>query len=393
MHDTDSDRVLTGQLVSQAPTTAPDSAATPTSAETSYPFRFTGSGKEYFRVWIVNLLLSIITLGIYSAWAKVRKKRYFYGNTWVGESNFEFHGNPVSILKGRIIAVAALAAYSGVGYLSPNLGQVLFMVLVIAAPWFIARTFAFNAHYSSYRGIRFKCRPTTKEVFVAVWPFLLVSLTALLFSPTIEEGRPPKLTGLEWMGMLAPAFVAMFAYPYVFGTIKQLQIGRAAYGKTPFRFSAGIRAFYKMYFKSYVILFLVLLCFVFFTGIVMFIPVINVFLLPLGYMVAGAAYLGYLRSRVGNLTLSSTTLGESISFRSTLSSIELAKLYFVNLVAITVSLGLLVPWAAVRVARYRAAQLTLYSRQDLDSFVSDVGSAVGATGEEVGEFFDLDLSL
>lgn len=28
---------------------------------------FNGSGKGYFKIWIVNLMLSIVTLGIYSA--------------------------------------------------------------------------------------------------------------------------------------------------------------------------------------------------------------------------------------------------------------------------------------------------------------------------------------
>jgi uncharacterized membrane protein YjgN (DUF898 family) len=40
------------------------------------PFEFRGTGGEYFRIWIVNLLLTILTLGIYSAWAKVRQLRY-----------------------------------------------------------------------------------------------------------------------------------------------------------------------------------------------------------------------------------------------------------------------------------------------------------------------------
>jgi len=44
-------------------------------------FRFHGSGSEYFRIWLVNSILSLLTLGVYSAWAKVRRKRYFYGNT------------------------------------------------------------------------------------------------------------------------------------------------------------------------------------------------------------------------------------------------------------------------------------------------------------------------
>ena len=41
------------------------------------PVIFEGKTSEYFGIWIVNLLLSLLTLGIYSAWAKVRRKKYF----------------------------------------------------------------------------------------------------------------------------------------------------------------------------------------------------------------------------------------------------------------------------------------------------------------------------
>jgi len=70
-----------------------------------YPFSFSGKGGEYFKIWIVNILLSIVTLGIYSAWAKVRRKRYFYGCTTLAGSSFEYHANPVKILIGRVIVV------------------------------------------------------------------------------------------------------------------------------------------------------------------------------------------------------------------------------------------------------------------------------------------------
>ncbi len=43
-------------------------------------YQFHGKGGEFFGIWIVNVILSIITLGIYSAWAKVRTYQYFYGN-------------------------------------------------------------------------------------------------------------------------------------------------------------------------------------------------------------------------------------------------------------------------------------------------------------------------
>ena len=37
------------------------------SARAPEQIRFTGSGSEYFGIWIVNLLLTVVTVGIYSA--------------------------------------------------------------------------------------------------------------------------------------------------------------------------------------------------------------------------------------------------------------------------------------------------------------------------------------
>jgi len=63
------------------------------------------------------------------------------------------------------------------------------------------------------------------------------------------------------------------------------------------------------------------------------------------------------------------------------------------LVAITVTFGLLVPWAVMRTARYRASCLRLECDADLEGFLGDVTRPVAATGEQLGEFFDVDLSL
>jgi uncharacterized membrane protein YjgN (DUF898 family) len=64
--------------------------------------RFTGSGAEYFGIWIVNLVLTIVTVGIYSAWAKVRRLQYFYRHTELAASSFDslvraFEVSPVRI--------------------------------------------------------------------------------------------------------------------------------------------------------------------------------------------------------------------------------------------------------------------------------------------------------
>ena len=69
---------------------------------------FLGTGREYFGIWIVNLILTIITLGIYSAWAKVRRETYFKNNTRFFNAGFGYHATGGQIFKGRLIAFIVL---------------------------------------------------------------------------------------------------------------------------------------------------------------------------------------------------------------------------------------------------------------------------------------------
>ena len=80
-------------------TDVPDSTnpATANSQSSHHPFEFWGSGGEYFRIWIVNVALTLATLGIYSPWAKVRNNRYIYGNTTVADGHFDYHADPLVI--------------------------------------------------------------------------------------------------------------------------------------------------------------------------------------------------------------------------------------------------------------------------------------------------------
>src|ERR1700680_3220470 len=100
-------------------------------------FHFTGSGAEYFGIWIVNLLLTIVTLGIYSAWAKVRRLQYFYRHTELAASGFDFHGSPIRILIGRVIALVMLIAYNYSVRLHSPVTILVIVVLALAIPWLL----------------------------------------------------------------------------------------------------------------------------------------------------------------------------------------------------------------------------------------------------------------
>ena len=369
-----------------------------------HPFHFTGTTGGFFPIWIVNLFLTIITLGLYSPWATVRKRRYFYGHTWVADANFEYHGNPIAILKGRLIAVAAFAVYSGVGHFMPKVAAVLALVLFAAAPWFIARSLAFNAFNSSYRNIRFRFHATYMDVLRAIWPVAVV-LVFPLFMPEIDQtGKVlPPVTFWVVLGLQMLAIIAV--YPYAIGSLKKLHVNHSQFGTAQFATGVGVGAFYKIYFVMMLVAIGAFFVAAILAGIVGGVVEVtgaspaksSAILIPVAmvifYFSVGSLLLAYTKSRVGNLVYNNTQLESHVSFVSHLKLRKLAWLYLVNMFAILFSLGLAVPWAVIRVVRYRAECLQLRAGSSLDSFISGVAAQVSATGEELGEFFSVDLSL
>src|SRR5688572_4599177 len=112
----------------------PRPAADPFRAE---PVTFTGTGAEYFKIWIVNLALTIVTLGIYSAWAKVRRLQYFYRHTRLAGAGFDYHGDPIAILKGRIVGLVLFGLYSSMGYVGTWMTLVILVIFAVLLPWLL----------------------------------------------------------------------------------------------------------------------------------------------------------------------------------------------------------------------------------------------------------------
>lgn len=54
----------------------------------SHVFEFSGRYFSYFRICLVNFLLVILTLGIYSPWALMRCRRYIHNNMKLNGQSF-----------------------------------------------------------------------------------------------------------------------------------------------------------------------------------------------------------------------------------------------------------------------------------------------------------------
>lgn len=341
-------------------------------------FEFTGKAREYFGIWIVNVLLTVITLGIYSAWAKVRRKRYFYGHTQFAGSSFQYLADPVAILKGWLLAVAVFAVYSASIHFYPRSAPVFAIGFVMALPWLIVRSLSFNAHNSAWRHIRFHFERNYRE---AIKVFIGLSL-------------------------LIP-FTLGFIFPYAAYRQKKFIVDNSSYGGAKFSLQVSPKKFYIAYLKA---LGLLIVC----IAVVFGVSVATVALYgkpagddpeqmrqyaqTIGLIVGGAMMslyllvLLYLNTIVTNLVWNHTEINAN-RFHSTLRFGRLLWLYFSGAVTVLLSLGLLAPWARIRLARYRFDNLSMSVQGDLDSFVAKAQAAVGAGGEEVGEFLGVDIGL
>ena len=458
------------------------------------PIIFEGKFSEYFGIWIVNLLLSLVTFGVYSAWAKVRRKKYFYNNTLIDNVGFDYHAKPVSILKGRLIAVALLV----VAAINPILQSLVFLIIFIFLPWLVVRGSIFNARNSSHRGLRFDFVGTVSQaVRVFIGLPLLTMITLGLAAPYVSHEKNQFLMNNHRFGLsqfdmkrvvkqFYKVYLILIVVPLI-GILAAIAI--PAYKSYVYRAKAAeanhveisipnVQAFVAINTQPKMLLAanevdksekLGRVYSENATDIATDAPqpvpvaepatdamtkppvepqleqaiqdelnenidmqekmseqelatraaemaqedaaekpmnaeqkmlqwlqnpsmLLFMLLAALVYLLFIFGFLGYLQARIGNLIWNNTTL-DKLAFKSSLRARDFAWLYFTNIVAIMLTFGLATPWAQIRMARYRASKLQIVGDVDFDQFVGDKKAEVKATGEEIAEMFDVDLSF
>ena len=108
----------------------------------------------------------------------------------------------------------------------------------------------------------------------------------------------------------------------------------------------------------------------------------------LGFFIIAA----FLRVRYTNLLWNSASLGPH-RFRSTLRARDMIWISGSNIVAIVCTLGLAVPWAMVRLARYRAGHFALETAGSIDDFVAASESRHGAGSAELVDALDMGVDI
>lgn len=332
-----------------------------------YPVVFKGTAKEYFRIWIVNTLLTILTLGIYSAWAKVRKRKYFYRNTYIADDSFDYHADPKKILIGRILIAVLFVAYTYGPLLSPVVGIAAFLIFISAFPWLIVRGAIFNYRNTSYRNVRFGFEKNYKKSYKNYFT-----------------------------AALATVFSVMLLFPFALYKHYSFMLNNISLGQKKLKFGSNASAFFSIIYGSlayYLVLVIPLAFLIIFIGAKAGFESAQVFLSVSIVYIGMSVIYGYQKAKISNELASESTLSD-IGFNSHLKVSSLTWIYITNVLGVICTLGFATPWATIRTLRYRLENTQVVaSPASLNQFIAHQDQAEGHIADASADFWDIDLGL
>lgn len=401
--------------LTDAPVSTPpfgtQAAAAPVSPPQSLSVVFSGSGSEYFRIWIVNLLLTLVTLGLYFPWAKVRRLRYFYNNTQVGDAPLDFHGNPKQMLKGYLLVAVMGAVYFAAGKISPMAGLVAFCCVAALWPALWKSSLQFRLANTSWRGMRFRFTGGLADAYLAILPLFVPAFIAVGAGLWIDPNNPDPAKTKEAFAVIGFAFfgltLLMLALsPWMFFRLKRYQHQHYAFADCKVDFQATLWSFYKLSLKTCGMVLLI----AFVMGILVSVVVSGtaVGLKDKGNFVAMAVTLvmvigfylplfifvkPYATTRLQNLVWSQTS-GPELCFSSDLSLPSMVRVTAKNWLFTILTLGLYWPFAIVALTRLRAQAVAIETDVAVDDLVATQAPQTGDTaGDAAGDFFGIDIGL
>jgi uncharacterized membrane protein YjgN (DUF898 family) len=341
--------------------TAGPPAAAPVATGT-FRAGFHGDGADLFRIHIVNMLLTFVTLGTYRFWARVKVRRYLYSHTEFEGDRFAFHGTGAEAFRGwlkgaafvglPIIAIRFVEQFVSVG--SQFLLEVLVMLAVsVVVPIGICGAWRYRLSRTEWRGLRFSFRGRPGEA-VRTWlaSLLLTVLSLGVCFPLLQTNLHRFLARHAYYGTrrfgfdgrggdLVRGFLLRFLLPAVPTAALTVLLARDTSGLSVL---AG-----------------------------------GLFLVRLwcGYSAYKTRY------------LMAHTSFEAARFRSSITGLGLFGLNLLNLCLVWGTFGLGIPWAQVRTQRYALANLVLEGPLDLAGVLQDARDA-SVTGEGIADVLDAD---
>lgn len=384
-------------------------------------FKFEGSGAEYFKIWIVNILLTVITLGFYYPWAKVRNKRYFYANTTLENRNFEYHATGKQLFLGFLISMTLLIMYVVIQKVFPLGSMALLVISFISIPWIILRSMKFSMRMTSFSNVHFSFVGKLSSAYMHFFIYPLLLIVGYIVFVIIAQFLAPIL-GTILTGVLTFIFFSIFSL-YSISFIKKKNteyiIDGSRYGQGVFNSNIEVKSLINIMLKTMGVSIVVISSIMIILGVFVamtigleelismqeslkqpaqiagqlgkLLPVISVayFAMILAFMFV----LAYSLTRQRSYIYENMNIDNTITFKSTLEAKPLAWIMATNFIVIILTLGFAIPWAKVRLTRILLENTQIDAKEGFDAYINQKQEECSSLGEQLGDAFDVDVGL
>ncbi len=362
---------------------------------------FSGSGNEFFKIWIVNLLLTVVTLGIYGPWAKVRRLKYFYNHTEAAGDALDFHGSPRKMLRGSAFVGVFLLAYAVASNFSLVAGVIAVLAFVGLWPILWWSGLKFHLANTSWRGMRFAFVGSKRDAWITLGipmaiyliPLAIGSGLAIDAGEQTKGGKIPPMLELAGAISAAALLAAAISLPWLLFRIKRYQHGSYRLGQLRTELRTTTAKAYAPFLALLGLMLIVGILFALLLGLVGFTLGLPGLLIAgsLGYVFLVITPMAYLAAKLQNLWWSRTG-NRFLRFRSDLSASGYMMLSFKNLLFTIFTLGLYRPYAQVAAWRMRVEAVSIESRVSFESLAGQVQQSFNdAAGEMAGDLAGPDL--
>ena len=365
-------------------------------AETAHHLAYSGRTRTLFGIFFKNLLLTLITAGVYRFWAKTRTRRFLWSGTAIDGEPFEYTGTGKELFIGFLKALAILGPlfailqigqlWLGKGHtwlmLALSYGQTLLIIVLIYAGSYAARRYRMSR--TLWSGIRFR-----------------------------QAGSPWRYVGHAMLGLFYCVITLGFYFPYFQTRLLRYEVDNLRFGTAQFRFTGRGREMLGRFALCWILGLVIYIAFsaVLIGGIVAamktgaiavpfdengkldpsaipyFIAIGVVFYLSLGLTVllVGTWYQSkFWRFRAAHTQCEGLRLA-----MPNVTGWRLMRLLVGNWLLAIVSLGLLTPLVMQRSMRFWCRHLEISGTIDLKAVAQAEGGP--RSGEGLAGFFDIDV--
>ena len=341
-----------------------------------------GNGGELFAITLINLLLKVVTLGIYHFWGKTRVRKYVWSHTRFAGEQFEYVGRGGELMRGYMIAmvifVPAVSAWQFLIEFYADRPLIVVPVTFAGYAGFIF--FSGLALFSSRRYLLSRTRWRGVRLGVSgsalrhgkkmlLYSFV-VALTAGIYFPFMRSNLYAHLAGNSWVGdrqlayagrgrgLLAPFIWFALLNIFIFGLI--VFVGMGLVQSMAIAQDGG-----ELSVES---------------------PWLLILVAVVGYGAVGINWLWYRAHEFRYLSENTTVDGVALS--TDFSTGSFIWLWTGNILLLLLTLGLAYAWVVVRTTRFFSDHIHLEGELELAS-IKQTAQQVPSSGEGLAEALDM----